>query len=115
MVSATTCCTWPTSLVMRESSWPVERRAKKPADWLEHVRVQPVAQVADDPLADIGHQVVGEIPAKALEQIAPSTTISAACPTCSCLGSTLSRITLICSGQQAPTPRRTRASPQSPR
>ncbi len=69
MVSATTCCTWPTSLVMRDSSWPVERRAKKPADWLEHVRVQPVAQVAHDALADVGHQVVGEIPAKPLEQI----------------------------------------------
>ena len=33
MVSDTTCCTWPTSLLIRDISWPVVRCAKKPADW----------------------------------------------------------------------------------
>ena len=42
---------------------------EKPCRLLEHVRVQPVAQVAHDALADIGHQVIGKISAEALEEV----------------------------------------------
>ena len=68
-VSDTACCTWLTSLVIRDISAPVVCRAKKPADWSRMWPEQLVAEVADDALADVRHQVAREVGAEALDQV----------------------------------------------
>ena len=68
-VSDTACWTCDTSLVTRDISCPVDAPAEERRRLIEDVPEELIAQIAHDPLADVGHQVAGEVRAEPFGQI----------------------------------------------
>ena len=95
MVSDTACWIWVTSLVTRDSSWPLVRRAKNAADWPRMWPNSAVADVAHHQLADVGHPVGRQVGADALDQVDGDDAPMVTSKTRSCRNRTWSKIGLI--------------------
>ena len=76
---------------MRDSRRPLVCCEKKAADWPRMCRNSTIAQVANDALPDVGHQVAGDVGAKTLDQVEGKNEPMVWARR-SCLGSAASRI-----------------------